>query len=49
MKILIVDDDDLIRDGLRMILDLEAGFCVVGTTGNGEEAVRMCVWLRSLI
>ena len=42
MKILIVDDDDLIRDGLKMILDLEAGFCVVGTAGNGEEAVRMC-------
>ncbi|MBC8061634.1 MAG: response regulator transcription factor [Clostridiaceae bacterium] len=42
MKILIVDDDDLIRDGLKMILETEEGFSVVGTASNGEEAVKIC-------
>jgi DNA-binding NarL/FixJ family response regulator len=42
LRILIVDDDDLIRDGLKMILDTEEGFSVVGTACNGEEAVRIC-------
>lgn len=42
MKILIVDDDALIRDGLKMILENEEGFEVVGTAANGEEAIKMC-------
>ena len=46
MKILIVDDDDLIREGLKMILDLEEGFYVVGTAGNGEEAIRLCMGME---
>ena len=43
MKILIVDDDDLIRDGLKMILDLEEDFYVVGTASNGQEAIKLCM------
>lgn len=42
MKILIVDDDALIRDGLKMILESEEGFTVTGTASNGREAVKMC-------
>lgn len=42
MRILIVDDDALIRDGLKMILETEEGFTVVGTAANGQEAVKMC-------
>ena len=43
MKILIVDDDALIREGLKMILEAEEDFLVVGTAANGEEAVRSCI------
>jgi DNA-binding NarL/FixJ family response regulator len=42
LKILIVDDDALIRDGLKMILETEEGFTVAGTASNGQEAVRIC-------
>lgn len=42
MKILIVDDDALIRDGLKVILELEDEFSVIGTANNGQEAFAMC-------
>ena len=42
MKILIADDDALIREGLKILLDLEEGFEVVGTVGNGQEAFEFC-------
>ena len=42
MKILIADDDILVRDGLKLILDLEEDFKVVGTAGNGQEAYELC-------
>jgi DNA-binding NarL/FixJ family response regulator len=42
LRILIVDDDTLIREGLKMILETEDGFEVVGTAANGQEAVKVC-------
>lgn len=42
MRILIVDDDTLVREGLKMILETEADFTVAGTAPNGQEAVRLC-------
>lgn len=42
LRILIVDDDALIRDGLKIILDTEEDMEVVGTASNGEEAFRLC-------
>lgn len=42
MRILIVDDDTLVREGLRMILESEEGFTVVGTASNGKEALELC-------
>jgi len=42
LKIIIVDDDALIRDSLTLILEMEAGFQVVGTAANGQEAVALC-------
>ncbi|WP_283410050.1 response regulator transcription factor [Anoxynatronum buryatiense] len=42
MKIIIVDDDALIRDSLTLILEMEADFQVVGTAANGQEAVALC-------
>lgn len=42
MRVLLVDDDALIRDGLKMILELEKDIEVVGTAANGQEAVKLC-------
>ncbi len=40
IRVLIVDDQALIREGLEMLLGLSAGITVVGTAADGEEAVR---------
>ena len=42
MKVLIVDDDALIRDSLKLLLELERDFQVVGMAANGQEAFEMC-------
>jgi DNA-binding NarL/FixJ family response regulator len=42
LKVLIVDDDALIRDSLKILLDLEEDIEVVGTARNGEEAFEVC-------
>ncbi|MCX7885217.1 MAG: response regulator transcription factor [Caloramator sp.] len=42
MRLLIVDDDALIRDSLKIMCDLEDDIEVVGTASNGQEAFEMC-------
>ncbi|ANY76306.1 DNA-binding response regulator [Paenibacillus ihbetae] len=42
MKVLIVDDDALIRDGLKILIEIEDDFEVIGTAANGQEAFEMC-------
>lgn len=42
MKILIADDQTLMRDGLKTIIDLEDNMEVAGTAKNGQEAVEFC-------
>lgn len=42
MRVLIVDDDALIRDSLTMLLQLEEGIQVIGTASNGQEAFAFC-------
>lgn len=42
MRILIVDDDALIRDSLKLIMDLEEDIDVVGTCADGAAACRYC-------
>jgi DNA-binding NarL/FixJ family response regulator len=42
LKVLIVDDDALIRDGLKILIELEEDFEVIGTASNGQEAFEMC-------
>lgn len=42
MKILIVDDDSLIRKSLSVILSCEADTVVCGTAQDGAEAITMC-------
>jgi DNA-binding NarL/FixJ family response regulator len=44
-RILLVDDQPLMRMGFRMILDAQEGFEVVGEAGDGDEAVRLTAHL----
>jgi DNA-binding NarL/FixJ family response regulator len=46
IKILLVDDQPLFREGLRTLLSVHSDFEVVGEAGNGEEAIRLT---RSLL
>jgi DNA-binding NarL/FixJ family response regulator len=39
IRVLVADDQALIRDSFRLILDLEPDIEVVGEAGNGQEAV----------
>lgn len=43
IKILIVDDQALMRDGLKTIIGLEDNLEVIGTLKNGQEAVEFCM------
>ncbi|HAD06109.1 MAG TPA: DNA-binding response regulator [Anaerolineaceae bacterium] len=43
IKILLVDDQALFREGLRTLLELQPDFEVVGEASQGEEALRMAV------
>jgi DNA-binding NarL/FixJ family response regulator len=45
-RLLIADDHELIRDGLRGMLKGEPGFEVVGEATNGREAIELCRSLR---
>jgi DNA-binding NarL/FixJ family response regulator len=45
-RILLVDDHQMMRDGLRSILELEEDLDVVGEAGNGHEALEMNRTLR---
>lgn len=42
IKLLIADDDALIREGLRIILGLDQDFDIVACVENGLEAVEFC-------
>jgi DNA-binding NarL/FixJ family response regulator len=46
VRVLVVDDQALMRDGIASLLSLEGGITVVGTAANGEEAVRQVVELQ---
>lgn len=42
IKLLIVDDEKLIRDGLKMMLSIFDDIEVVGLAENGYEALKLC-------
>ena len=41
IRILIVDDHEMVRNGLSVMMEREADFTVVGEAQNGKEAVEM--------
>jgi len=45
-RLLIVEDQTLMRQGLKTILDLEPGLEVIATAGDGESGVRAALDLR---
>jgi len=46
VRLLVVDDQALMRDGLASLLSLEQGITVVGTASNGEEALSLVIALQ---
>ena len=41
IRVLITDDHAVVRDGLKLVLEAEDDFAVVGEAGNGRDAVRL--------
>ena len=41
ISVLLVDDQDLFREGVRVIVDAQEGMSVVGAAADGVEAVRL--------
>jgi DNA-binding NarL/FixJ family response regulator len=41
IRVLLVDDHSVVRQGLRMFLDLDPELEVIGEAGNGSEGVRL--------
>ena len=46
IRVLIADDQDMVRAGFRMILDATEGITVVGEAANGRDAVTKALHLR---
>ena len=45
-RILIADDHDIVRDGLRALLETQAGWTVVAEARNGQEALELAATTR---
>jgi DNA-binding NarL/FixJ family response regulator len=43
IRIAIADDHQVVRSGYSALLETQPDFTVVGTAGNGAEAVRLCL------
>jgi len=41
IKVIIADDSDFVRDGMKIILDVDDDFEVLGCAANGKEAVEI--------
>jgi NarL family two-component system response regulator YdfI len=46
IRILVADDHLIIRQGLRLILETQDGFEMVGEAADGAEALRLCSELK---
>ena len=41
LRLVVADDQDLVRNGFRLILSTYDGFSIVGEARDGEEAVEL--------
>ena len=41
IKVIIADDSDFVRDGMKIILDVDDEFEVLGSAANGKEAIEL--------
>lgn len=41
IKVIIVDDSDFVRDGMRIILSVDDEFQVLGCAANGKDAIKL--------
>jgi DNA-binding NarL/FixJ family response regulator len=46
IRLLLVDDHTVVRQGLRMVLSLEPGLDIIGEAGNGREALELIPKLK---
>lgn len=46
IRVLIVDDHRVVRDGLEALISAEPGMCVVGSAGDGAEAIQLAKRLK---
>jgi DNA-binding NarL/FixJ family response regulator len=46
MRILIVDDNEIVRRGVTELLSSRAEWCVCGSAGDGPEALRKAIELH---
>ncbi len=42
IRVVLADDQRLMRSGLRVIVDAETDLTVVGEAGDGREALEIC-------
>ena len=41
IKVIIADDSDFVRDGMKIILDVDEDFEVIGCAANGRDAIEL--------
>ncbi|HWR67062.1 MAG TPA: response regulator transcription factor [Bellilinea sp.] len=46
IKVLLVDDQSLFREGLRTLLEVQSDFQIIGEAANGEEALRLTATMQ---
>ncbi|MBB5960160.1 YesN/AraC family two-component response regulator [Saccharothrix tamanrassetensis] len=46
VRVLVVDDQQLIRESIASLLDIQPGIAVVGTAGDGRQAVDRAMELN---
>ena len=42
INVIIVDDDTMVREGMKIILSMDGDINVTGTCQNGDEAFEFC-------
>jgi YesN/AraC family two-component response regulator len=42
VRIVVADDQEVVRAGFGMLLESQPDFCVVGDAADGAQAVRVC-------